>query len=293
MGVAVIINPASGRRGRRADDVEARVALAGAVVPGAQVEVTRAAGHGAELARRHVAAAADLVVAWGGDGTVNEVAGPLIGTQTALGIVPSGSGDGLARALGLPRDARHALECAGAGGRRAIDTGRLGDRHFLNIAGIGFDAAVAAAFNRSARRGLGTYVAGALRSVWSYESGAYDLTVDGSEWSGRCFVIAFANGSQYGNGLMIAPDADPFDGRLNLVLVEDGSPLRQIWRARRLAVDALRPTEGVRREYVREASVTGQRLVCHVDGETFEASGRLDVEVRPSSLIVAGTSELA
>jgi len=299
MRVAVIINPVSGRRRRRSSDatdraelarlVLARVACESGVDPDIAIDVTRAPGHAAELARDHVARGIGLVVAWGGDGTVHEVAGPLIGSSTALAIVPSGSGDGLARGLGLPRRPEQALRLALTGPIGSMDTGRIGDRHFLNIAGVGFDAAVGAAFNQSARRGVGAYVRGALAGVWTYRPEAYRLVFDGVERAGRCFVIVFANGPQYGNGLCIAPDADPADGRLNLVLVADGSAWRQVWRARRLGVRRLARAEGVHRQLVETASVEGDRLVCHVDGETFETSGRLKVGVRPASLTIAGT----
>lgn len=288
MRIAVIINPISGRRRRRSGEPAARVALARATVPGSPIEVTTGAGHATALAREYAAAGIDVVLAWGGDGTVNEVAGPLIGTRTALGIVPSGSGDGLARGLGVPREPRAAIARVLSGHRMPIDTGVLGSRHFLNIAGIGFDAAVATAFNRRTRRGLAAYLRGAVGGVWTYRPAIYALSLDGEERTGRYFLAAFANGPQYGNGLEIAPDADPADGLLNLVLVGGGSPFRQIWRARRLALAPLRPAEGVLRRLVRRATVEGERLVCHVDGESFEASGRIDVTVRPASLTVAG-----
>jgi diacylglycerol kinase family enzyme len=296
MRAVVIINPASGRHGWRPEcgsdraDLARRVVRLAGLEPGTDVEVvlTRAPGHGAELAREYVARGIALVVAWGGDGTVNEVAGPLIGSRTALGIVPSGSGDGLARGLGLPRRPELALRLALAGTRGPIDTGRLGDRHFLNVAGIGFDAAVGAAFNRVGRRGLGAYVRRAFGEVWRYRPRPYDLDIDGEPRPGRYFLIAFANGREYGNGLRIAPDADVTDGFLNLVAVAGGTPFHQLWRARRLAVARLRPAGGVLRQRIRTARVAGERLVCHVDGEAFEATGALDVVVRPASLLVVG-----
>ena len=106
--------------------------------------------------------------------------------------------------------------------------------------------------------------------------------------NGHRFLLAFANARQYGNGLVIAPDADPGDGLLNGIVVDDGRALRQLWRARRLLVNRLRPAEGVRRMPVREASITGALLMCHVDGEPFRASGRLEVRVEPGALRVAG-----
>jgi diacylglycerol kinase (ATP) len=101
-------------------------------------------------------------------------------------------------------------------------------------------------------------------------------------------VAAFANAKQYGNGLVLSPDADPTDGWLDSVVVDDGPAWRQIWRVRRLAIGKRRPTRGLHRRRVRAASVSGDPLVCHVDGETFETSGTLDVSIRPGALRVAG-----
>jgi YegS/Rv2252/BmrU family lipid kinase len=292
MKVAVIINPISGRLGRRGGgrraaerERQARGLLAARGIE-AHVELTRARGHGRELAEAFVAGRFDRVIAWGGDGTVNEIAGPLIGTPVELGIVPSGSGDGFARSLGLPLVPREALARALDAPARPIDVGRLGGRHFLNIGGVGFDAAIACAFNARTRRGALGYVTGGLTSVWSYRCGTYDVELNGDRLGGERFLIAFANGRQYGNGIVISPDASPTDGWLNAIVVAGGSPLRQFWRARRLAIGRLRPAEGVLRMRVRHARVSGQAMQCHVDGESFDAAGELTVSILPGALQV-------
>lgn len=292
MTLTVIINPVSGSGGRRPVAGEARARLARAAIAAlpdadAEIRITRARGHGRELAQAAVARGVDRVIAWGGDGTVNEVAGPLIGTGAALGVVPSGSGDGLARSLGLPRQPRAALHTALTAPAAPIDVGWLGTRHFLNVGGIGFDAAIACAFNARARRGGLGYVIGSLSSVWGYRCGSYEIEIDGQRLSGQRFLVTFANGRQFGNGVVIAPDADLRDGWLNAVIVAGGSPFRQFWRARRLAVGRLRRAEGVLRLRTRQARVSGELLVCHVDGEGFEASGDVDVSLAPQALRVA------
>jgi YegS/Rv2252/BmrU family lipid kinase len=258
----------------------------------ASVVVTRAAGDAAlaaEAARRD---GVDRVVAWGGDGTVNEVAGPLIGTRTALGIVPAGSGDGLAGSLGLPRRPEYALRLALLGPSGPMDVGWLGDRHFLNVAGIGFDAAVGRAFNHSATRGLGAYVRLALAEIWRYQPDSYELTVNGATLRGPRLLVAFANGREYGNRMVLAAGADPTDGLLDLIVVDAGSAWRQCWRARRLLVGRDLPAVGITRHRVAKAQIAGSRLVCHVDGETFEVDGVLDVRIQPLALHVAGLSPL-
>jgi YegS/Rv2252/BmrU family lipid kinase len=290
MKIAVVINPRSGRRGHREDAPGVRVELARTLLHArgehAEIVLTNARGHAGELAQQFAAAGMDVVVAWGGDGTVNEVAGPLIGSPTALGVVPAGSGDGLARSLGLPLAPADALRVAFGGRTRAMDVGYLGERHFLNIGGIGFDADIAAAFNARRTRGLGGYLSVGLSRVWSYRPEPCRIEFDGHTLDGPRFLVAFANGSQYGNGLVLSADADPYDGRLNLVVVDAGGPLRQLWRGRRLSVVPRAPAAGVHRYVIQAATLSGDRLLCHVDGETFTASGRLDVSVSRAALLV-------
>jgi diacylglycerol kinase (ATP) len=292
MRVAIIVNPISGRRGSdpnagrlRAEQARQLTVAAGVA---AEVAVTLDRGHARDLARDFVARGFDRVVVWGGDGTINEAAGPLLRSPVMLGIVPAGSGDGIARSLGLPPGTADAMRAALGDTSGPLDVGRIGERHFLNIAGIGFDAAVAVVFNRRRRRGVRAYIADALRTVWSYRCEEYTLAFEGGEVSGRHFLIAFANGREYGNGIVLAPQADPGDGWLELVRVADGSPLRQLWRARRLAFRPLAPAEGVGRHRVRWATVSGPHLRGHVDGETFEASGDLTIRLETGGLRVAG-----
>lgn len=292
MRAAIIINPRSGRKKTQntADGTRLERAKRWAEYAGvrADIELTTRGGHAAELAAKAVAAGVDRVVAWGGDGTVNEVAGALFGTVAALGIVPGGSGDGLARSLGLPRDAGEAMRIALTGQSKPIDVGWLAGRHFLNIAGIGFDAEVARRFNTRRSRGTRGYLVESLSLVWSYVCPTYriKLTAGSQEFNGPHFVAAFANGREYGSGLVVAPEADPSDGWFDMVLVTGGSPVRQLWRARRLAFRRMSPAEGVWRDRVKGASIEGEHLCCHVDGEPFDAQGSVELRMEPAALNV-------
>jgi diacylglycerol kinase (ATP) len=240
-----------------------------------------------------VAGKVSRVVAWGGDGTVNEVAGPLIGTGVALGIVPGGSGDGTAASLGLSRPVSVALEQALTAEPARVDVGWLGSRHFLNVAGIGFDAEVASAFNRQRRRGLPGYLRVGLPLFWTYAPGLYRLNLANETLDGRMMLIAFANGPQYGNGLVLAPDAKPGDGLLNIVAVRATSRVRFLWQSRLLLFPTDRSTPGVDRRKADTCTVSGAALVCHVDGESFEAPGPLTVRIQPAALWVAGAAAVS
>jgi YegS/Rv2252/BmrU family lipid kinase len=290
--IVFVINPVSGRRGRGTSEGERRAALARRALDQYRldgvVSITSGRGHARELSAHAVANGADRVVAWGGDGTINEIAGPIIGSSTTLGIVPAGSGDGTASSLGLSLSTDRALDVALSGSAAAMDVGLLGDRHFLNIAGIGFDAAVGHAFNARRKRGGLGYLTGGLSMAWSYRCLPYQLRLDDEVWTGERFLVVFANGREYGNHVLIAPEADPRDGWLDVVAVSGGSFFRQFWRARRLVVGRDRPAEGIHRTRVRSASVSGDGLICHVDGETFEATGCVEVRIKPRAIRVAG-----
>ena len=218
MKVGVAINPISGRvRGTGTRRATLARTVAARCRVDADVRITERAGHAAELTNVFLDAGVDRVIVWGGDGTVNEAAGPIIERRSsaALGIVPGGSGDGLARSLGLGLRPERALEVALTAPAAAVDVGFLANRHFLNIAGIGFDATVGMAFNQRSKRGLSGYLRELFGAVWSYRVERYGLVVDGVATDQKRFLIAFANGREYGNNMVLAPAADPSDGWLD------------------------------------------------------------------------------
>lgn len=285
----VIVNPAAGPR--RRDDVALRVSQALRAHGGdPRVLVTEGPGHGLALAREEAAAGTALVIAWGGDGTVNEVGTGLLYTPTRLGIVPAGSGNGLANALGIPRQPDRAVALALGGRDRRIDAGEIGGRLFFNVAGVGFDAHVAQVFSVAAARsrGLSGYVWTTLRELWRYRAESLRLEHGGSRTEERALIVAFANGSQYGNGARIAPGARLDDGALDLVVVRPGGgPLANLWRARRLFDGSLDRDPDAWRELVTEAAIEGERpMLFHVDGEPVQGPARLEVRVHPGALVV-------
>jgi len=294
MRVGVVINPISGRRGSRSGEGDRRRAFVHDAVATAGVDatvlMTERQGHARTLAQTCVDAGCEAVIAMGGDGTVNEVAQALVGTPVALGIVPCGSGDGLARGLRLPTRLTDAMRVALTPSTTTIDVGYAGDRIFLNIAGIGFDAEVGRLFATRSTRGALGYVVKSLQLVWTYRAPDYEVrwhTGAGEETRrGPKFLVGFANAPEYGNGAVLAPDASVRDGLVDLMLVDAGSPWQQIWRARRLFWRHRRFARGLERARALRASVRGQTIVCHVDGEVFETFGTLEIRVRPQALLV-------
>jgi YegS/Rv2252/BmrU family lipid kinase len=288
--IAIIINPISGRTGSRAGETACRQQLveetAAALGVTADVHLTNAPGHATALARTAIDDGAAVVVAMGGDGTVNEVARALIGTSVALGIVPCGSGDGLARGLGLPTNRRAALEVALTGDTKRIDVGYANNQPFINVAGVGFDAEVGRLFASRATRGALGYIFMSAKHVWTYVSGHYDVQFDDVRRTGPMFVVGFANSAEYGNGAILAPEADVQDGVLDVLIVKGGSVFGQMWRARRLYWRPGAPAAGMERLRTRTARISGDRLTYHLDGEPFETAGSIEIRVERQALAV-------
>jgi diacylglycerol kinase family enzyme len=294
MHVGIVINPISGRRGHRPGEAERRRTFtqsrADAAGVTATIVMTEGPGHARELVQGFVDARCDSVIAMGGDGTVNEAAQALVDTSIPLGILPSGSGDGLATGLGLTTDLERSMHIALTAAPVAIDVGYAGDRLFLNIAGIGFDAAVAHLFASRSTRGALGYIGTGTRLAWSYAAPEYEVrwqTGDVEEVRrGPKLLLGFANGPTYGNLAVLSRDASLCDGLLDMVLVSAGGPVRQVWRARRLFWNHRREAEGLERARIVRATVSADTLLGHLDGEPFEAAGTLEIGVRPGALWV-------
>ena len=293
--VTIIINPVSGpaRRGRGPERVEmARRAMDRLGLIG-HVNLTEHADHAHELAHEAAQLGAELVVAWGGDGTINEVARALVqldaeggGTAAALGIVPGGSGNGLARELRLPFKPDLAIERAVRAPVRSIDVGEIGERLFFNVAGIGLDAHVAALVSTRVRhRGLLPYMAASLGDLVHYASADYTIELEGRREQMRSLVIAIANSRQYGFGATIAPAARLDDGLLDMVTIEDRGIAGNIVRVPSLFTGGLDRRAGVRATRIRELVIrSSSPLLFHVDGEAVQGGDTLSVRVHKGAL---------
>jgi YegS/Rv2252/BmrU family lipid kinase len=232
---------------------------------------------------------ADLVIVWGGDGTVNEVGAELVGSSTALGLVPAGSGNGLAGGLGIPRSPASSIATALGTKTMAVDVGMLDDRPFFNVAGIGFDAHIARLFNERprGRRGKLPYVVIGVREGCRYKGKEYSLTLDGRSHVSRALLIAFANGREYGMGMQIAPGARLDDGLLEACIVEERPVLARFRDARHLALGSVDRAPKMVIQPIRQATVASEGdIEYHLDGEPGVARGGLTISVRPGALRV-------
>jgi diacylglycerol kinase family enzyme len=287
--ITIIINPiAGGRRGHAGACVAlARTALAASGAK-AEIYVSDRRGQPRELAAGAVARGSTLVVAWGGDGTINEVGTALMRTPAALAIVPAGSGNGLARELGIPLRPADALAAALTARERVIDAGDLGGRPFFNMAGVGFDAHVASRFDAAARRGLATYVRISARALLTYRSATYRLAV-GADRVAPCtaLLVTFANSPQFGNGARIAPSARLDDGRLDMVVFEERSRFATVCALPRLFTGGVARVRGMTSRPIERARIESDApMAFHVDGEPVQGGTTLEARVLPGVLRV-------
>lgn len=289
MSAGIIINPAAGPRRRRGIGgavARAEAALRECSVDGV-VRLTEQRGSAREIARALIAAGASTVVAWGGDGTINEVAAEAAEAGVALGVVPAGSGNGFARGLGLERRVDAALRTALTGPVRRVDTGEVDGRRFVNVAGIGFDAHLARVFNGLPARGPAAYFRAGVRELRSWRGETYTLRAAGETFTLSAFLIAVANGREYGAGAVIAPRARPDDGLLDLVCVPSRPLPWLLLRSFRLFAGTVDRTPGIRSLPAAAVELTADRpLTFHVDGEVCAGGRRLLVRVLPGSLRV-------
>jgi YegS/Rv2252/BmrU family lipid kinase len=255
------------------------------------VFVSERAGHARELATMAAARGARLVIAWGGDGTINEVGCALARTDVALGIVPAGSGNGLAWQLGVSPRPERAIAEAIAATPRPMDVGDVDGRCFVNLAGIGFDAYVAAEFNRPGsthRRGLVNYARIAARALRTYVPSRYAITTDTRRFEATAILVSIANSTQFGNGACIAPGACIDDGRLDLVVVEERSRWRTLAQIPRLFNGTIDRIAGVTMERIERATIECEApMAFHVDGEPVAGDRTLRAAVHPGALRIA------
>jgi diacylglycerol kinase (ATP) len=292
LSIAVIINPISG--GARPGAAASRAELAASLIERhgerADVFITERPAHARELAAIAVKQGARLVVAWGGDGTINEVATALAFGDVPIGIVASGSGNGLATELGVAPRPELALTNAMKAAPFRIDLGELGGRLFVNVAGVGIDASIAWQFNaaHNVGRGFRGYLKIAARTLWSYEPRFYTITAGGRPRRLRAVLVVFANGAQYGNGARIAPDARIDDGQLDVVMVEEASRLVTLCNAPRLFTGSVTRVPGCSIQRTPDAVIEcEQPMIFHIDGEPVQGGTVLAARVHKGALRVA------
>lgn len=252
-----------------------------------KTKFTEYAGHAAELAKEAAAAGVDIVAAVGGDGTVNEVARSLVHTQTALGIVPCGSGNGLARHLQIPLDTAGAIRVLNADVVHSLDYGIINNLPFFCTCGVGFDAFVSQKFAESGKRGPLSYIENTLREGLKYNADTYTIEDENGTVKHKAFLIACANASQYGNNAFIAPHASMKDGLMDIIVMEPFPTIEAPQVAFHLFNNTLLESKRVKTFRARKIRITRAAPgAMHCDGEPLTTGAIIDVEMVPSSFKV-------
>jgi diacylglycerol kinase (ATP) len=247
--------------------------------------------HAHELAQQAIGVY-ELVVAVGGDGTVNEIASAIVGSNTVMGILPYGSGNGLSRFLDIPMDTEKAIKNLNNWHVEAIDAATANGDWFFNMAGMGFDAHIAEVFSHEEKRGFSTYVKSAFHEISNYKADTYNIDIDGKLYQREAFMLSFANSSQYGNNAHVSPNASVQDGLIDVCVIKP-FPL---WRFIEMGIRMFTKTSDKSKyvEIFRGKSIKINRTgpgPMHLDGEPRIAAAEIEINVVPASLkIIAGES---
>jgi diacylglycerol kinase (ATP) len=184
------------------------------------IQYTKYGGHALQLANECVANNVTHLIAVGGDGTVNEVLQAIVHTNTILGIIPCGSGNGLARHCGIPLQITKAVAMLQQSVPKKVDVGKANTIYFISNAGVGFDATVCNAIQQSTSRGLKMYIYQTLRQLWKYAAANYQINCNNTTYTQKAFMITVANGKELGYGFQLAPSATMQDGYLDMVVLQ-------------------------------------------------------------------------
>lgn len=246
---------------------------------------TEYAGHAFGLAQKAVKEGVDVVIAVGGDGSVNEAASALIGEKTALGIIPAGSGNGLAMHLGYGRNIKKAIQKLNGAKEQVMDIGYLNGRPFVNLAGIGFDGLVSNLMKGSNWRGFVPYFLKSVQAGLQYTPQECRIETDQGVIEEKCFAISIANGPMYGYNFKIAPDARIDDGFFEVVILKAAPKWQYFAAVPSTFSGSIYEAEFVQHIHTRKVKISSPGInFVHVDGEGLKVEGDLEFTIRHKAL---------
>ena len=277
--ITFIVNPISGTHGK--DEIPHLIdELLDYDLYEHEVRMTEYAGHAAEMASKSAADGVDVVVAVGGDGTVNEVARSLVHTQSAMAIIPCGSGNGLARHLRIPLDVRRAIQIINHCQIEQFDYGVINELPFFCTCGMGFDAFISLKFAEAGKRGPITYVENVLKEGLKYKPETYEVEDDTGTTHHKAFLIACANASQYGNNAYIAPGATMKDGEMDVIIMEPFDALEAPQIAADLFMKTLGNNSKIKTFRTKSLHIHRQQPgAIHYDGDPIMTNSDIDVHI--------------
>ena len=251
-----------------------------------ELTYTKKQKHATELAKQAVANGFNIVVAVGGDGSVNEVAKGLLNSNAAMAIIPTGSGNGLARHLKIPMNLKKAMQVINTANETFIDTIQFNEEIAVNIAGIGFDAHIGWEFAKFGKRGFLSYVRVVMRELIHYKVQHFQLFIDGKTIQTPAYLISIANGSQWGNNVSIAPLADVRDGKMDVVILKKFSFIKGCEIAYKLFNKTINTCNAVEMIQAKEIIINHTTPIAHIDGEPIKIINTILIKVNPLSLRV-------
>ncbi len=250
-----------------------------------EIHITHYGGHAKILTKEGVEKKFETIVAVGGDGTVNEVIQELANTNITLGIIPTGSGNGLARHCEIPLKVEDAIRLVVEGKTTLIDLGKANHVYFISNAGVGFDATVCNTIKQTKSRGLKMYILKVLQHYFSYQSDTYTIQTDKEKFTQKAFFLNIANGKEFGYGFEIAPKATLQDGYLDMILVKKinfFNGFKFVWDGWRKKL-----TQNKNCLYIRTQAITieGPNLkYFQTDGDAHDCNGQCKINVMPNAL---------
>lgn len=284
--IIFVVNPISGTQEKRAI-LKWIVERVDRSIYDYSIVKTEYAGHASQIAAEAVKNKVDIVVAIGGDGTINEIARSLIHSETALGIIPCGSGNGLARHLRIPMDPKAAVDIINKGTQFSIDYGKINNIPFFCTCGVGFDAFVSLKFADSGKRGLLTYLENTLHESITYQPETYEIENEEGTVNYKAFLIACGNASQYGNNAYIAPQASLTDGLMDVTILEPFTVLDVPSLSFQLFNKTIDQNSRIKTMRTKKIKIhRSHDGVLHFDGDPLMAGKELEVEIIPQGLNV-------
>jgi len=248
---------------------------------------TESAGHATALAAEAVKDNIDIVVACGGDGTVNEVAKSLVNQKTCLAIIPAGSGNGFAMHIGLGRNAKRAIQIINKAEIKTIDSCMVNDVFFLNLAGVGFDALIAYKAHQGEKRGFKMYFKLVTQEIFNFKANTFDVKIDNQTVTGEFTTVAVANAAMYGYNFTVAPLAEMTDGLFDIVFIKKASIFRTLLSSWRMLNNTLHKSRLVEVKKGKKVTIaTTGEYYYHIDGESEKFSNKLSFEMLPKSINV-------
>ncbi len=256
-----------------------------------ELRKTEYSGHASIITKEAHRAGIKKIIAVGGDGTVNEIAKELIDTDVALGIIPFGSGNGLARHIGIPMNTELALRLLNNSSVKKIDVGFLNAQAFFCTAGLGFDAHIGKIFATMKGRGFVGYIKSVFKEYFSYVSEEYEVEINGKKSRHRALIITAANAGQYGNNVYIAPLADISDGLLDLCILKTFSIFKLPFMAWRVFNRSINKSEHITTIQAKKIRIKRKNNgPYHIDGEPFDGGKDFTFEVKEKALSIITSS---